>query len=209
MTYLQSVRRVVAVVALASSGLVAGCAYAPPIGDSKAAAAGAVESSGTTIDDETSSTTSSTMTPLSLTLPDVLAQERFTALSVALERSGLDAVIAELDSFVMFAPTDTAFSSAETDVGIGYFPMLNNAQLLDAVLRYHIVATPDTTGSWRTLNGATIAVQGSDPETIRYVNGVEVLERIQVRGGIVLVMPRVLLPSQQQTAGGPVSLSGD
>ena len=59
-------------------------------------------------------------------------------------------------------------------------------------MRYHIVADPSTNQSWRTLNGSELDVDESRRHD-RTVDGVEVLDRIPVRNGTVLVIPRLLL----------------
>ena len=194
-------RRALTTVAAVSIGLLAGCSYTPSLRDAPAAA-GDVSSDVTTDSESTTSTpaTSATLPPAALGLPDLLTQDRFVPLAIALERSGLDEVISELDDFVLLAPTGTAFAASGADVGIEYLPLLNSPQLLESILRYHVVADPSTNESWRTLNGAELDIKGSDPVTIERVDGIQVLDQIRVRNGVVLVMPRVLLPAARQTA---------
>lgn len=193
--------------------LTAGCADARLMNDSSAAAA-PTESSDATIVGESPAPVAPTPpalpvvpslpTPLTLpTLDELLAEERFVPLAIALERSGLDDIIDGLDEFVLFAPIGTAFESAATDVGIDYFTMIDKPQLLESVIRYHIVADPSTNESWRTMNGAALDVMGSDRDRIARVNGVEVLDRILVRNGSVLVMPRILIPTAQPVGSQP------
>jgi uncharacterized surface protein with fasciclin (FAS1) repeats len=176
---------------LACAAIVAatGCASAQAIDDSSAAATGS---------DETSLVTASTATtaPTLPTLHEVLVQDRFVPLAVALERSGLDSVMDGLDDFVLLAPTGAAFASSGADIGIEYSTLMNNRQLLEATMRYHVVADPSTNRSWRTLNGSALDVDGSDVDTIERVDGVDVLDRINVRNGTVLVMPRMFLPTR-------------
>lgn len=187
--------------AIAAIGLATGCAHAPSIdGDPAAAAAeiGQATPAAESIPPVASAAPSSspvTSLPASQALPtldEVLAEERFVPLAVALERSGLDEVIDGLDDVVLLAPTGSAFASAGTDVGVEYSTLMNNPRLLEAIIRYHVVADPSVNVSWRTLNGAVLDVTASDPGTI---DGVEVVDRIPVRNGIVLVMPRLLLPA--------------
>jgi uncharacterized surface protein with fasciclin (FAS1) repeats len=208
MTVPGHMRRTVAV-AIASVGLAAGCGDAGLIDDSSAAAAPgevvdttivsgsvALESPATTA---SAPETSSAADPGLPALDDVLAEEQFVPLAIALERSGLDEVIAGLDDFVLLAPTESAFASAGTDVGIDYMKLVTSPRLLEAVIRYHIVADPLTNVSWRTLNGALLDVAPNK----RVVDGVEVLDRIPVRNGVVLVMPRVLLPASDTDTSQP------
>lgn len=138
------------------------------------------------------------------TLQELLAEEQFLPLAFALERSGLDDLIAGLDEFVLIAPTETAFATGGADVGIDYSTLIDKPRLLDAFLRYQIVADPSTNESWRTMNGAPLDVEGTDPATIERVNGVAVVEQIRVRDGTVLVMPQLLLPATEPVGAAPV-----
>ncbi len=191
-------RRAIAIVALASVGLAAaGCSSAGSIDGGSPAAAAAPTGSG-----ETPAVTESTEPDAAPTLPtwyELLAQDRFVALTVALERSGLDNVIDDLDNFVLLAPINSAFAASGTDIGIEYASLMDDARLLEAILRYHIVGDPSTNQSWRTLNGAVLDVDGAAVDTIAAFDGADVLDRIPVRNGTVFVMPRLLLP-----APGPI-----
>ena len=197
------IRRVVAVVGCVTIGLATGCTATPSIDDGSAVVA--AESGDTTIAGEpiVEVSIAPTASPSLPTLRELFAQDRFVPLAVALERSGLDTVIEGLDEFVLLAPTGTAFVSVGTDVGIDYSALMNDSRLLEAVMRYHIVADPSTNPTWRTLNGAVLDVDGSDDDTIERVDGVEVLDRIPVRHGTVLVMPRLLLPAPRQASPTP------
>jgi uncharacterized surface protein with fasciclin (FAS1) repeats len=192
-THLDRNRRVAALVALASIGLVTACTSASPIDDGSAVAAAAAESD-TPISAESSAPTTSPSLP---TVHDLLAQDRFVQLGGALQRSGLDTVIDGLDEFVLFAPTDAAFLSSGTDIGIDYSTLMNDVRMLEAIMRYHIVADPSTNRSWRTLNGLSLDVEGSADDTIERVDGVEILDRVPVRGGTVVVVQRILLPTSE------------
>jgi len=181
-------RRTIAT-AVVSVLLATGCS-SPSIDDASRAEAAAIGPDATAI--PTGSIPPIT-TPLP-TLHDVLAQDRFVALSVALQRSGLDVVLGELDDFVLLAPTGAAFASSGTDIGIEYSTLMNDTRTLEAILRYHIVADPSTSRSWRTLNGAALDVDG-DANAIERVDNVEILDQVAVRGGTVLVISRLLVPA--------------
>jgi len=129
-------------------------------------------------------------------LSEVLTQDRFDALQIALERSGLDAKLGSLDNFILFAPVQTAFAASGSDIGVDYMSLLGQPRLLDAVLRYHVVADPPTSASWRTLNGAFVDVDTSHSGAIVDVDGTVPLEQIPVRNGLVVALPRVLLPAR-------------
>ncbi len=133
-------------------------------------------------------------------MDELLAQDRFVPLAVALERSGLDSLIDGLDDFVLLAPTASAFASSGADIGIEYSILMNDPRLLEAILRYHIVVDPSTNRSWRTMNGSALDVDGPEAEAIERVDGVDVLDRIQIHNGTVLVMPRLLLPAPEPLA---------
>jgi uncharacterized surface protein with fasciclin (FAS1) repeats len=183
--------RPAAAVALVSILLLAGCSSARSFdGASPVAAADEVESGESTI---VPLSTEPTAPPSLPTLHDLLAQDRFVALAVALERSGLDSVLDGLEEFVLFAPTDAAFASSGADIGIEYPTLMNDQRLLEAILRYHVVAGPSTNQSWRTMNGASLAVEG-DEDAVARVDGVEVLDRIPVPNGTVFVIRHLLLP---------------
>lgn len=193
-------RRAIASVVFASIGLASGCSSAQSLGDgSPVDAAPAIESGETPIATALTDATTATSLPI---LHDVLAQDRFVALRVALERSGLDNVLDGLDDLVLLAPTDAAFASSGADIGIEYSTLMNDPRLLEAIMRYHIVDDPSTNELWRTLNGAALDVDGTDADTVERVDGVDVLDRIRVRNGTVLVMPRLLLPASEPIVTG-------
>lgn len=192
-------RRLVVTVAFASIGLATGCSSASIDDGSPVAAAG----DALIVGESTVPATAPATSPSLPTLQELLAEDRFVALRVALERSGLDTVIDGLDDFVLLAPIGAAFESIGADVGIDYPTLMNNPQLLEAVMRYHIVADPTTNQSWRTLNGSSLDVDGSNAAAIERVDGIEVLDRVPVRNGTVLVMPRLLLPALRQGITSP------
>ena len=200
-------RSAIGAVALASICFATGCASAPSIdGATPAEAAANVGPRETPI---VTASTAPTAPPASPALSEVLAQDRFVALNVAFERSGLLDVIEGLDDFVLFAPTDAAFASSGADIGIEYATLMNDPRLLEAILRYHIVADPSTNQSWRTLNGAALDVDGSDAATIEHADGVDVLNRISVHNGTVFVMSRLLLPAPEPLVSSTELQAGD
>ena len=162
--------------------------------------------------DETRNATASTELPAAPSLPsvhEVLAQDRFVALDVALDLSGLDDVLDGLEDFVLFAPIGEAFASSGADVGIEYSTLMNDHRLLEAIMRYHIVADPSTNQSWRTMNGASLDVNPQGAGTIERVDGVDVLDAFPVLNGTVVVIPRILLPVPEPlVASTEVSTTG-
>ena len=186
-------RRAIAVVALGSIGLATGCSSGPSIGGGSPAAA-AVGSDGSVL--VVASATPSAPSSLR-TLQEVLVEEedQFVPLGVALQRSGLLKVIDGLADFVLVAPTGEALASNGVDIGIEYSALMNDPRTLEAIMRYHIVADPSTNQSWRTLNGSALDVDETDIESIQRVNGVDIVDRIGVRNGTILVVTRLLVPA--------------
>ena len=184
-------RRAIAVAALGSVGLATGCSSGPSIGGGSPAAAAVRSDESVRV---VASTTPSTPSSL-LTLQELLVQDQFVPLGVALQRSGLLNVIDGLAEFVLVAPTGEAFASSGVDVGIEYSALMNDPRTLEAIMRYHIVADPSTNQSWRTLNGSALDVDETDIESIQRVNGVAVVDRIGVRNGTILVVTRLLSPA--------------
>ncbi len=194
MTGCDRTRRALATIALASIGVATGCSSVHPIDEASPAAAAEIAPGETpNVALSTVPTTTSSLP----TLHELLAQDRFVPLQVALDRSGLSTVIAGLDDFILFAPIGTAFASSGSDISIEYPTLMSNPRLLEAIMRYHIVADPSTNQTWRTMNGFTLDVDGSDTDTITNVDGIDILDRIPVNDGTVLVIPRILLPAPE------------
>ena len=184
-------RRAIAVAALGSIGLATGCSSGPSIGGGSPAAAAVGSDESVRV---VASTTPSTPSSLP-TLQELLVQDQFVPLGVALQRSGLLNVIDGLADFVLVAPTGEAFASSGVDIGIEYSALMNDPRTLEAIMRYHIVADPSTNQSWRTLNGSALDDDETDIESIQRVNGVDIVDRIGVRNGTILVVTRLLVPA--------------
>ncbi len=191
-------RRAVVTVVFASLGIATACSSVPSINEASPVAVRA-ESGEVPIGTASTAPDAFVRDESLPTLDDVLAQDRFVPLAVALERTSLDNVLADVDDFVLFAPTADAFASSATDIGIEYSTLMNDTRLLESILRYHIVTDPSTNRSWRTLNGSLLDVTGSATDSITSVDGVDVVDRVHVRNGAVLVMPRLVLPTSNST----------
>lgn len=78
--------------------------------------------------------------PLTISsLVDVLELDgRFTVLLAALDRAGLDDVLATGGPFTLFAPTDDAFTALLAELGVTADQLLDNPALTD-ILLYHVV----------------------------------------------------------------------
>ena len=196
-------RRAIAAVAVVSICLATGCASVRSIDDATSAEAAAAAGSAETPIVAASTLPAAPPAPSLPALSELLAQDRFVALGVALELSGLLDVVDGLDDFLLFAPIDAAFASSGPDIGIEYPTLMNDTRLLEAVLRYHIVADPSTNESWRTLNGAALDVAGPDLDTIEGADGVDVLDRISVQHGTVLVISHLLYPATESLVSSP------
>ena len=85
-------------------------------------------------DDETIVETSNTITDIAST------DARFSILTSALQRTGLDQVLASEGSFTVFAPTDDAFTALGVDLNT-----LSNQQLSDILLYHVLTATVPST----------------------------------------------------------------
>ncbi|HEY7885413.1 MAG TPA: fasciclin domain-containing protein, partial [Cellvibrionaceae bacterium] len=87
----------------------------------------------------------------------------FTTLVAALEATGLDAVLADLEgSFTVFAPTDAAFAELGEDTING---LLADTDTLSDILLYHVIADAEI------LADAAIGVANADSSLVEMANG--------------------------------------
>ena len=99
----------------------------------------------------------------SMSIVDVAVENgSFTTLVAALQTTGLDAVLADLDtSFTVFAPTDAAFALLGDDT---IAALLNDADALSNILLYHVV--PGQT----VLQDAAVSIAQSDNKMVTMAN---------------------------------------
>ena len=114
----------------------------------------------------------------------------------AIEAAGLTDTLIE-DSFTIFAPTNKAFSASLPSGAIEFLLKSENKDLLQELLRYHIVkaeiaAKELTTGKLDTLGGS-IAIRVT-PERIILNNSSIISSDIQATNGIIHSINRVLIP---------------
>ncbi len=120
----------------------------------------------------------------------------FNTLLTALNAAGLTSALEGMGPFTVFAPTDDAFAAIDGEV-LG--DLIDNTELLTAVLTYHVVpgrfAAADVAGlsSAPTLNGKDLAL--SFDGTTVMVDGATVTSAdIEASNGIIHVIDQVLLP---------------
>jgi uncharacterized surface protein with fasciclin (FAS1) repeats len=122
--------------------------------------------------------------------------EDFTILELALEETGLDAVLdAEGRQYTVFAPTDAAFEALLADLGITAGELLANPDLA-SILLYHVTSGRRYASSvvnapqLRMLNGDTVAVDGTD---LNDGQATIVGTDIEASNGVIHVLDGVLL----------------
>ncbi len=125
---------------------------------------------------------------------------QFTTLAAALTAADLVGALKGEGPFTVFAPTDEAFAKLP-DGTIDTLLKPENKDQLVGILTYHVVsgAVPSTdlvgkTLDVATLQGATVAVDGTDGVT---VNGANVVTAdIKASNGIIHVIDTVILPPE-------------
>jgi NADH dehydrogenase [ubiquinone] 1 alpha subcomplex assembly factor 1 len=121
-----------------------------------------------------------------------------STLGSLLEKTGLDAAVAKLDGFTLFAPTDAAFQKLPSDV-VAALLSPENSSALRKVLLHHVVAAPVT--AWNAarldsadvLDGGTVAI-AKDGDTLS-IGGARVTAADRLRGvGVIHVIDSVIVP---------------
>lgn len=131
-------------------------------------------------------------------LIDTLVESgQYITLTAALDVAGLTGILQEDTPYTLFAPTDDAFASLPQET---MDALLNDPQLLEQVLLYHVVeggfpsSELATFGSVDTIEGniITISTEGGN---IVLNDGVTIIEPdLQASNGVVHGIDRVLLP---------------
>lgn len=127
-----------------------------------------------------------------------VAAGSFTTLVAAVQAAGLEETLRSDGPFTVFAPTDEAFAALPAGTVEDLLKPENKDQLV-AVLTYHVVAGKTKSAALAgktlevaTVNGKTIAVDGTDGVSI---NGVNVIKAdIWTSNGVIHVVDEVLLP---------------
>lgn len=104
-------------------------------------------------------------------------------------------------SFVIFAPSDEAFSAID-DMAMN--SLVENQTELNRILSYHVVWNSGSFGdisdldSARTLQGKNLSINNTSG---LMVNGANTTERIEYDNGIIYVIDKVLMPPGNSMAG--------
>ena len=138
---------------------------------------GGDDSSATTAESSAEETTETTTAPMdeseatSDIVDTALAAGDFTTLAAALEAADLVDTLKGEGPFTVFAPTDAAFETALTDLGLTAEELLADTETLSTILIYHVVE-----GAYPAAD-----VVGLDGQAVPTVNGAEVRSRSTAR----------------------------
>ncbi|MEO2281547.1 fasciclin domain-containing protein [Pseudoalteromonas pernae] len=153
-------------------------------------------------DDDDKSPTEPPSMPLTSVVDVAAGSDDFDTLVAALEATGLDATLSDMDSqFTVFAPTDDAFALLGEDT---INALLEDPDTLSSILTYHVLGS-------RVESGAAIAAAGSTVETVNgasvglslsgdnlLVNTATVTSvDIYASNGVIHVIDAVLMPPKQ------------
>jgi len=125
------------------------------------------------------------------------SSSEFETLTAAIQVAGLQAELSGSGPFTLFAPPDAAFEQVFDNLGLSASELLNDTELLTAVLTFHVVegalfSENLSAGDATTLNGAAL--------TVNLTNGVQVNQAtvttpdVEVSNGVIHVIDAVLLP---------------
>ncbi len=124
------------------------------------------------------------------------ANPDFSILVAALQKADLASTLEGSGPFTVFAPTNTAFQTLFTELGISGIAGLTKEQLTP-ILLYHVVSGNIlsgqlATGNVNTLNGSLAVTVGSSVT----INGTTrvILADVQGTNGVVHAIDKVLLP---------------
>ena len=130
-----------------------------------------------------------------------VAAGSFNTLVAAVQAAGLEATLRGEGPFTVFAPTDDAFAALPEGTVEDLLKPENKDQLV-SILTYHVVAgktkskaLAGKTLDVETVNGATLAIDGTDGVS---VNGANVVNAdIWTSNGVIHVVDAVLLPPSE------------
>ena len=130
----------------------------------------------------------------------VEARPELSALTALVYEIGFEEVLADAEGFTLFAPNDDAFQGAlqALDVSADSFFLDQSDARLENILEYHMVSNVLTrqdlqqrTSGIQTMSGNMITI--SSDGTLALNQNANILETIEVDGGIVHVIDAVLL----------------
>lgn len=127
-----------------------------------------------------------------------IAAGSFNTLVAAVQAAGLEETLRGEGPFTVFAPTDDAFAALPEGTVESLLQPENKDQLI-SILTYHVVpgktkskTLAGQTLSVATVNGAEVAIDGTDGVT---VNGANVIKAdIWTSNGVIHVIDAVILP---------------
>jgi transforming growth factor-beta-induced protein len=147
------------------------------------------------------------MTPPSeLTMSNLdFINENFLTLSAAIEAAGLTETLAS-GEYTIFAPTDGAFQTLANDLGISETALLDDEDLLQSILSYHVLpgritsdAIVNGTIDSTTVNGTALSFgydEGISRVTIDNGHATIAQPDIYTNDGLVHIIDNVLMPPQ-------------
>ena len=140
------------------------------------------------------------------TLAQLVASDaRFSKLKAAFEAADMTAVLETPGPFTVFAPTNEAFDGLQGENTEDLMKVENKDKLL-SILRYHIVpgivtdAQLQKTNLLKTVETQELSVRHANNKVT--VNGGRVNQpALKATNGVVYVIDKVLVPSEQQNVG--------
>ncbi|MEM7562938.1 MAG: fasciclin domain-containing protein [Pseudomonadota bacterium] len=142
-----------------------------------------------------------------------VANGSFTTLVTALQRAGLDGVLAdESQTYTVFAPTDAAFTQALTDLGLTADQLLALPNLGD-ILLYHVIAGSEIdSGAAIAAAGTTVTTANTDEVGVSLQGGDLFINQARVEmpdvganNGVIHVIDAVLLPTEDDPTSGTIA----
>jgi transforming growth factor-beta-induced protein len=127
-----------------------------------------------------------------------ISNDSFSILVQAVVKAGLASTLSGTGPFTIFAPTNAAFQSLFTKLGISGLDELTSEQLVP-ILKYHVVSgnirsNQLTAGSVTTLNGSFNVTLSPSP---KINNSSDIVATdVQATNGVIHVIDEVLLPSK-------------
>ena len=116
-----------------------------------------------------------------------LASKNLSTLVTALKAGGLVSALQGPGPFIVFAPTNQAFSQLPPNTLSSLLKPTNKAKL-QSILKYHVVAGKTLTA--KTLQGNDVTLKTG----VKMVNGAHVLGKVKTGNGTVYIINKVLLP---------------
>jgi uncharacterized surface protein with fasciclin (FAS1) repeats len=125
----------------------------------------------------------------------------FTVLVEAVKAAGLADTLSGPGPLTVFAPTDAAFASALTTLGITKEALLADKAKLTEILTYHVVSGKVMAADVLTMDGKDVATVAGPPVKVKIdgstvmINDAKVTKAdIEASNGVIHVIDKVLLP---------------